>query len=103
MPIRLIWRSEAESHLHEIFDYISSHNRGAAEAYLEEIVSACDRLRFFPSSGRKYDSRYRVLIVRNHLVFYLQDADASTVCIVAIIDGRRDVIAVLDDLPPVEE
>jgi plasmid stabilization system protein ParE len=99
MPVRLVWREEAESHLQAIFDYISSRNPRAAEAYLEDIVGACDRLRSFPASGRKYDDRYRVLIVRNHLVFYQQDADAASVSIVAIIDGRRDVMAALDDLP----
>ena len=99
MPIRLIWREEAESHLQAIFDYISSENPRAAKAYLEDIIGACDRLRSFPASGRKYDSRYRVLVVRNHLVVYQQDADAASVSIVAIIDGRRDVMAILNDLP----
>ena len=32
MPIRLIWREEAESHLQAIFDYISSENPRAARA-----------------------------------------------------------------------
>ena len=96
MPTRLIWRDAAEQHLQAIYDYISADSPRAAKAYVEDIVDACGQLRAFPALGKKYDSRYRLLIVRNHLVFYRQDTEATI--IVAIIDGRRDVAAVLDDL-----
>ena len=98
MSASLIWRRRAENHLQAIYDYISSENPRAAAAYTEDIVAATERLRTFPESGRKFDSRYRQLVVRNHLIFYHHDADRSEVSIVAIIDGRRDVLAALDDL-----
>jgi plasmid stabilization system protein ParE len=103
MPASVIWRRRAENHLQAIYDYISLENPHAASAYAEDIVAASERLRTFPKSGRKFDSRYRVLVARNHLIFYHHDADQSLVSIVAIIDGRRDVMAALDDPSDAEE
>lgn len=97
MPASLIWRRRAENHLQTLYDYISLENPRAASAYAEDIVAATERLRTFPESGRQFDGRYRVLVVRNHLIFYRHDADRSLVSIVAVIDGRRDVKAALDD------
>ena len=99
MAAEVRWLDQAKDDLREILDYIAVEDPRAAKAYLEDIIGACDRLRSFPASGRKYDSRYRVLVVRNHLVVSQQDADAASVSIVAIIDGRRDVMAILNDLP----
>lgn len=95
MSADLIWLARAEKHLESIFEYISVDSPGAAAAYVETIVEACAQLRTFPSSGRRYNDRFRVLVVRNHLVFYRNDDGGKRVIIAAIIDGRRDVAAVL--------
>ena len=100
MPADLIWRERAEIHLQAIFDYISAESPRSASEYIEDIVSACEKLCAFPNLGRMFDGRYRILVVRNHLVFYQLHADLSTVIIAAIIDGRRDVLAALDELEP---
>lgn len=102
MPARLVWRPQADRNLQAIFDFLVAENPRAAGAYVEDILEACDRLSSFPRSGRQYNRRYRVLVVRNHLVFYRHDAETSTVSIIAIIDGRRDVRTVLDNLPDPE-
>jgi len=98
MAVELIWRIRAENHLQSIFDYISAGNADAAEAYVEAIVEACDRLRSFPLSGRAFDKRHRVLVMRNHLVFYRYERESAKVIIVAILDGRRDVDVLLHDI-----
>lgn len=97
MAIDIVWLDEAERNLQSVFDYISSDNPSAAETYVESILSACDRLRDFPLSGRVFDERYRVLVVLNHLVFYRCSDDNTLVTIVAVIDGRRDVGAILGE------
>jgi len=61
-------------------------------------VAACDRLRNFPPSGRAFDDSYRVLVVRNHLVLYRYEQRRTKVIIAAVIDGRRDVAALLRTL-----
>lgn len=95
MAAELIWRTRAENHLQSIFDYISAENADAAEAYVEAIVEACDRLRSFPLSGRAFDKRHRVLVVRNHLVFYRHERESAKVIIAAVVDGRRDIAVLL--------
>ena len=98
MEIDLIWLEQAEDDLQSIFDYISIDNAGAAETYTGSLVSACDRLRHFPLSGRAFSKRYRVLIVRNHLVLYRYERVDHEIIIAGIIDGRRDVAAWLRTL-----
>lgn len=98
MPVELIWRQLAEEHLQSIFDYISVENPRAASVYIEEIIAACDRLRHFPQSGRMFGGNYRVVVVRNHLILYKEVPGRAAVIIAAVIDGRRDVATILDDL-----
>lgn len=83
-----------------IFDYIGADNPKAARSYVEEIIAVCDRLRRFPLSGRAYDKRYRVLVVRNHLVLYRHEQPPGRVIVTAVIDGRRDVAALMQQLDP---
>lgn len=98
MPARLVWRKRAERQLQSIFQYIAVDNQGAAETYVDGILEACDRLRNFPLSGRAFDDRSRVLVVRKHLVLYRYEDGTSKVIISAIIDGRRDVAALMRNL-----
>ena len=77
MQAELRWGRRADNHLQAIFDFLVGENpRAVAESYIEDIMSACDRLRSFPRAGRQYDSRYRVIVVKNHLIFYRYDAEA---------------------------
>lgn len=70
----------------------------AAERYVMDIQTACLRLEQYPESGRKYDETYRVLVARNHVVFYRLYPNADEVRIVTVIDGRRDVSRVINAL-----
>lgn len=98
MAADLVWLVQAETDLQSIFEYISIENASAAKLYVEAILSACDRLRDFPLSGRRFDNRYRVLVVRNHLVMYRHQGTDGEVIVAAIIDGRRDIAALLRTL-----
>lgn len=102
MPVRLVWRKRAERQLQSIFRYISVDSPRAAETYVGNILEACERLLSFPLSGRAFDERIRILVVRNHLVLYRYERETSKVIISAIIDGRRDVAALLQHLGEAE-
>jgi toxin ParE1/3/4 len=98
MPARLVWRKRAERQLQSIYQYIAGDNPVAAESYVADILDAIGRLADFPLSGRAFDRRHRVLVVRNHLVIYRHESGDTTVLVSAIIDGRRDVAALMRKL-----
>lgn len=90
MAFELVFLDQAKSDLRELFGYLFSVSPSAASHYVDGLEKACDKLRMFPQSGRRYDDRYRLIVYRNHLIFYRFSETASTVHIVAIVDGRRD-------------
>jgi plasmid stabilization system protein ParE len=98
MAAELVWLEQAESDLQSIYDYISIDNAAAAETYAESLISACERLRFFPLSGRAFNRKYRVLVMQNHLVLYRYERLVGEVIVAAIVDGRRDVAALINNL-----
>ncbi|MEO3998151.1 type II toxin-antitoxin system RelE/ParE family toxin [Mesorhizobium sp. CAU 1732] len=98
MP-KIVWRDDAKQQLRDIANYIKARNPSAAVSYAEGIRDACSGLSALPEQGRRYDSRYRLIVYRNHVVFYRPDAGSDTVEIIAVIDGRRDVAAILSGLP----
>jgi plasmid stabilization system protein ParE len=97
MAVDIRWLEEANDDVHSILAYISSDNPKAASIYVDAIAQSCERLSQFPESGRVFNERYRVLVVRNHLVLYRYDAGAREVTIARVIDGRRDIAALLGD------
>lgn len=97
MGNKLVWLQQAYDDLSELHEYISADNGRAADAYVEEILAACERLREFPLSGRVYNSAYRALVVRNHLVFYRFDENEGQIFIVAVLHGHRDIAALFPD------
>lgn len=90
MAFELVFLDQAKSDLRELFDYLFSVSPRAAGRYVDGLENACGKLRIFPQSGRRYDDRYRLLVYRNHLIFYRVSEATSSVHIVAIVDGRRD-------------
>jgi len=99
MAAELVWLEEAEADLDAVGDHISTDSPQAAQAYVNSILAACEKLSDFPLSGRQYNTRYRVLVVRNHLVFYRHDKGSNQVIIAAVVDGRRDVAQLVKYLP----
>jgi len=95
MPTKIIWLAEAEDDLMATFSYLYPHNPSATLKYIDDVRNAVDRLIDFPLSGRQYDDRYRVIVVRNHLIFYRHDDVTNQVTIVRVLDGRRDIRSIL--------
>ncbi len=95
MALEIVWLEQAYDDLESVFDYIHVEDPNAAATYVEQILDACGRLSEFPLSGRQYDGRYRLIVVRNHLIFYGYQPGDLRVRISAVIDGRRDIAAVL--------
>ena len=95
MPAEVVWLDQAQDDLQTIHDHIGTHDPHAAASYVEAIVAACAKLAPFPQSGRVYHDRYRVLVVKKHLIFHRYDEAIGQVAIVTILDGRRDITALL--------
>jgi plasmid stabilization system protein ParE len=96
MPARIVWLETAEQDLQATYDHIFAASPRAAVRYAEDIIAATQRLAEFPESARRYDSSYRILPVRNHLVFYRYDQAHDQVLIAAVLDGRRDIARLID-------
>jgi plasmid stabilization system protein ParE len=96
MAADIHWLDQAQDDLEEILRFISTESPKAAAKYVAAIREAAARLAEFPQSGRAYDAKRRVLVVRNHFIFYRFDATDNEIVIVGLIDGRRDLEKILD-------
>ena len=90
MPLDIEWLDRAKADLRNLLDYISQDNPKAALDYVEDITVRVDQLGEFPESGKPYRKGFRVLIVRNHLIFYKHLPRQGAVLVIAVVDGRRD-------------
>jgi toxin ParE1/3/4 len=85
------WARRALEDLREIHDFIARDSPRAAEALVERILAASERLTAFPLSGRVVPefpgSGYRELLVGNHRVQYR--VEDVTVWIVTVVHGKR--------------
>jgi plasmid stabilization system protein ParE len=77
--------------LREISDFIACDSPRAADALVERIARAADRLAAFPESGRTMPEfptlPYREVIVGNYRVLYR--IERESVWIAAVVHGRR--------------
>jgi toxin ParE1/3/4 len=98
MKYVLIRTDKADDQLSDIIHYIAadSGDVNIALAYLDKIETAVMQLEDFPYQGvqPRYSilrrQGYRVLIVERHLIFYKVNEAEKTVCVYAIVDGRRE-------------
>ncbi len=85
------WAERARDDLREIFDFIARDSPRAAEALVERVLQATERLKSFPESGRPVpefpDLGYRELLIGNYRVQYR--VEAGTVWIASVVHGRR--------------
>lgn len=93
------WLEQAREDLLKLLDFIAGENPRAAVDYVQDLQLACGKLAEFPSSGRRYNETFRVLVFRNHLIFYSYEEASRLVSIVTVLDGRRDIARLLDALP----
>ena len=94
----------ADADIGDIANYIASDNPRAAEQFEDEIFAAQERISEFPKAGRPIeDIPGNFLVVRvsqrfhRYLIFY-RIVDPSTVEIVRVLHGARNVFALLADL-----
>ena len=90
MPTDLVWSTQAEDDLNELFEYLRDKSPTAAITYVEGLTLSCAQLRAFPESGRAYNSRSRMLVFRNHVILYRYRKRDQKVIITKVVDGRRD-------------
>ena len=85
------WTQRARDDLRDIHDFIARDSPRAAEALVERLLTATERLAAFPESGRVVPEfpalGYREIIVSSYRVLY-RLAD-NTVWITAVVHGRR--------------
>lgn len=97
MAAEIIWLDDAKDDVRTILQYIAAENPSAALGYVAALTQCCERLADFPHSGRRYNSSFRYIVFRNHLVFYRVMEQDSQVRITAVIDGRRDIEKLLGE------
>ncbi len=90
---RITWSEAALDHLHDIRDWIVRDSPRNADAMIERIIAATDRLIDFPESGRRLPERptgpHREVIVRPYRVIYRYTDRRDEVEIVAVVHARR--------------
>ncbi|MCI0339688.1 MAG: type II toxin-antitoxin system RelE/ParE family toxin [Planctomycetales bacterium] len=91
------WTEKARDDLREIHDFIARDSPAAAEAFVERLQDATDRLARFPRSGRKVPEfprlGYREILYGAYRILYR--AEGATVLVAAVVHGKR-----LLDAPP---
>ena len=85
------WTQRARDDLRDIHDFIARDSPRAAEALVERLLTATERLAVFPESGRVVPEfpalGYREIIVSGYRV--LHRLAGNTVWITAVVHGRR--------------
>ena len=99
-----IIRRSAQSELIDLIDYIATDDPSAAECVRDAVLATITQLADNPGIGRAYPlnnprlaglRKWNVRGYPAYLIFYLEHKDGA-VEILHIIDGRRDLAALLD-------
>jgi toxin ParE1/3/4 len=99
---RLIVSKQAEHDTFEIWTYIAADREDAADRVVSKLYAAFEALSRMPGMGvRRPEFRgvgLRFFLVAVYVVAYREMPE--TVEILAVIDGRRDVPAILESRKP---
>lgn len=94
--------SIAEQDFLDIMEYLAAESPVAAHTMMDQIEKRLQQLRDYPFLGKvPADTKvarmsYRVLVVKEYLIFY--KVRGKTVLVYRIIHGARDILPLLDDL-----
>jgi toxin ParE1/3/4 len=94
--------SLAEQDFLDIIEYLAAESPAATHTMMDQIEKRLQQLRDYPFLGKvPADTKlarmsYRVLVVKEYLIFY--KVRGNTVLVYRIIHGARDVLPLLDDL-----
>lgn len=90
---RVVYLPAAQRDLLEAFEYVRKDSPAAAKAWLQRVDKALGRLAAFPRSGslprdpRLAARGYRIVVIKEHLAFYV--VLAQTIEVRRIVHGRR--------------
>jgi len=90
--MKVVVSDRANSDLLRLYLYLAPRNQAAADAIIERIDKRFEQLSRFPFIGRERSSLapgLRSIVVGNHLIFYVVEADQ--IIIVRVIDSRMDI------------
>lgn len=99
-----IIRRSAQTELLDLVDYIAMDDPAAAERVAEAVITTIKELANNPDVGRAYPlnnpclaglRKWNVLGYPMYLIFYLKRKN-GVVEILHIVDGRRDLVALLE-------
>ena len=90
----LQWSDVAAADLDDIYDYIARDVPYYAELFVDQLVSATDRIEAHPRIGRRvpeagHRDDIRELFVQRYRVIYRVDVDG--ILILTIVHGSRDL------------
>ena len=95
--MRIVWSTAAYDDLEQIWNYLAKEASVArADDQIVKIETACRTLSEFPFAGRSRDTLMpglRTLVASPYIIFYRKDVEA--VEIIRVLDGRRDIDAIL--------
>ncbi|MDO8876931.1 MAG: type II toxin-antitoxin system RelE/ParE family toxin [Pseudolabrys sp.] len=101
MSLKVIWSPSAKDDLKQIWNYLAQEASFArADDQVVKIETACRKLLDFPFAGRSRDKLVpglRTVVAAPYIVFY-RTSDAA-VDIVRVLDGRRNIDAILTSMP----
>ncbi len=88
---RVAWSARARDDLRGIFDYIARDSPRAADAMVDRLIGATERLEEFPESGRllpEFPSlSYREILVGSYRVIYRPEPER--IWVLAIVQCAR--------------
>jgi len=90
----LDYSHQAHQDLRNIHSYIAEDSIGKANAVVDRILDAIDILESSPRAGRarpEYGADVRTLTAHPFVVFYRLGEKDAIICVLRVIDGRRDL------------
>lgn len=95
--MRIVWSTAAYDDLEHIWNYLAQvASIARADDQIVKIETACRKLSEFPLVGRSRDALIpglRTIVAAPYVVFYRNDE--AVVEIIRVLDGRRDIDAIL--------
>ena len=99
--MRVVWSIDANNDIEQIWTYFAQNaSVDRADSQIIKIVEACRLLSDWPRSGRPRDNiipGMRSISAEPYVIFYRVGSDV--VQVVRVLDGRRDIEAVLNEKP----
>ena len=92
---KLIWTSEAERWLREIYDYIAIHDPVAAANVVNGIYTKSQILQDHSKIGYEYDheseEEIRILLYGHYRITYLIKSDVDEVAVLGVFHGALQI------------